>query len=43
MSTPQENPSLMQGVRRYRAGTGDFLSWWKESLLSWVPLRWRWS
>lgn len=41
MSTPQENPSLMQGVRRYRAGTGDFLSWWKESLLSWVPLRWR--
>ncbi|RZA36407.1 MAG: general secretion pathway protein GspL [Lysobacteraceae bacterium] len=41
MNTPQENPSLLQGVRRYRVGTGDFLAWWKESLLSWVPLRWR--
>ena len=41
MTTTQENPSLMQSVRRYRAGTGDFLAWWKESLLSWVPLRWR--
>ena len=40
MTTPQ-TPSLIQGVRRYRAGAGGFLSWWKESLLSWMPLRWR--
>jgi general secretion pathway protein L len=40
MTTPQ-TPSLIQGVRRYRAGAGGFLSWWKESLQSWMPLRWR--
>ncbi|MEP6908402.1 MAG: hypothetical protein ABI858_10550, partial [Pseudoxanthomonas sp.] len=41
MTTTQENPSRLQGVRRYSVGTGNFLAWWKESLLSWVPLRWR--
>jgi general secretion pathway protein L len=41
MTTPQENPSLMQGVRRYGAGAGGFFRWWKQALLSWLPLRWR--
>lgn len=41
MTTTQENPSLMQGVRRYGAGAGGFFRWWKQALLSWLPLRWR--
>ncbi|MET0581206.1 MAG: PilN domain-containing protein [Pseudoxanthomonas sp.] len=41
MTTTQENPTLMQGVRRYGAGAGGFLRWWKQGLLSWLPLRWR--
>lgn len=41
MTTTQVNPSLMQGVRRYGAGAGGFFRWWKQALLSWLPLRWR--
>ncbi|MET0754819.1 MAG: PilN domain-containing protein [Pseudoxanthomonas sp.] len=41
MTTTQENPTLLQGVRRYGAGAGGFLRWWKQGLLSWLPLRWR--
>lgn len=40
--TSAGTPALMHQVRqRYGAGLGSFMAWWKQSLLAWLPLRWR--
>lgn len=42
MTTIQTSPALLQDIRRrYGAGAGSFMAWWKQSLVSWLPLRWR--
>ncbi len=40
--TSAGTPALMHQVRqRYGAGLGSFIAWWKQSLLAWLPMRWR--
>jgi general secretion pathway protein L len=35
-------PALIGNLRRrYGAGAGSFLAWWKQALASWLPQRWR--
>lgn len=42
MTTMQHSPALLEDIRRrYGAGAGSFMAWWKQSLVSWLPLRWR--
>lgn len=42
MTSVQHSPALLQDIRRrYGAGAGSFMAWWKQSLVSWLPLRWR--
>ncbi len=42
MTSTQHSPALLEDIRRrYGAGVGSFLAWWKQSLISWLPLRWR--
>ncbi len=42
MTTTRHSPALLEDIRRrYGAGAGSFLAWWKQSLVSWLPLRWR--
>jgi general secretion pathway protein L len=41
MTTLNDNPALMDRVRRYGVGTGSFFRWWRQALASWLPARWR--
>ncbi|MEO6518112.1 MAG: PilN domain-containing protein [Pseudoxanthomonas sp.] len=41
MTTLQDSPALADRIRRYGVGTGSFLIWWRQALVSWLPARWR--
>lgn len=42
MTSVPHSPALLQDIRRrYGAGAGSFMAWWKHSMVSWLPLRWR--
>lgn len=41
MTTLNDSPALADRIRRYGSGTGNFFSWWRQSLVSWLPARWR--
>ena len=40
MTTLQDSPALADRIRRYGVGTGSFLTWWRQALVSWLPARW---
>lgn len=45
MNTSAGNPApgaaWTRRLQRYGSGVGGFLRWWRESLLAWLPERWR--
>ena len=41
MTPMQPGHALNDTIRRYRAGAGGFMAWWKQSLLDWLPARWQ--
>ena len=45
MNTSADNPARRAAwtrqLQRYGSGVGGFLRWWRESLLAWLPERWR--
>jgi len=41
MKSTQSPAMLNSFSHRYAAAVGSFLGWWKDALLSWLPLRWR--
>ncbi len=41
MTTAQQNPALIDGIRRYGSGARSFFAWWKQALQAWLPPRWR--
>lgn len=45
MNTSADNPARgaawTRQLQRYGSGVGGFLRWWRESLLAWLPERWR--
>ena len=41
MTPMQPGHALNDTIRRYRAGAGGFMAWWKQSLLNWLPARWQ--
>ncbi|MDR2872969.1 MAG: PilN domain-containing protein [Xanthomonadaceae bacterium] len=41
MAIAQDNAAIFQKLRRYGGGIGGFFSWWRRSLVSWLPARLR--
>ncbi|HEY5973005.1 MAG TPA: PilN domain-containing protein [Pseudoxanthomonas sp.] len=41
MTTPSDSSALVDRIRRYGAGTGGLLTWWRQGLVNWLPERWR--
>lgn len=41
MTILNDSPAVADRIRRYGSGTGSFLRWWRQALVSWLPARWR--